>query len=305
MYNWTDDEIYIAWWKWSLINTTQHQETMVSFRPIFNQYTPTVCAIQASPWHVKLSSSRQVPYFFNTETRESRWDAPPDLSQEQILALPGASEYLSASGQPKTVESAGQPGQVRASHLLVKHAGSRRPSSWKEVCKLVYITCINLTNDHIVHSLHFLCLSLYLIQQNITRSKAEAIAILKGYEATIDGDPAKFSAIAGQYSDCSSHSKNGDLGWFGKGQMQRPFEEATLALNVGQISGVVETDSGVHLIMRTGWDERRWMKQVNRRNVMCTRNSSSLRCILVRWGGQLMHPFGAGTWKQEVAVDRI
>lgn len=36
------------------------------------------------------------------------------------------------------------------------------------------------------------------------------------------------------------------------GQMQRPFEEATTALSVGQISHVVETDSGVHLILRTG-----------------------------------------------------
>lgn len=53
-------------------------------------------------------------------------------------------------------------------------------------------------------------------------------------------------------SDCSSHEANGDLGWFGKGQMQRPFEEATYALSPGQISGVVETESGVHLILRTG-----------------------------------------------------
>ena len=34
--------------------------------------------------------------------------------------------------------------------------------------------------------------------------------------------------------------------------MQKPFEEATYALNVGQISDIVSTDSGVHLILRTG-----------------------------------------------------
>ena len=34
--------------------------------------------------------------------------------------------------------------------------------------------------------------------------------------------------------------------------MQRPFEEATYALDVGEISDVVSTDSGVHLILRTG-----------------------------------------------------
>lgn len=34
--------------------------------------------------------------------------------------------------------------------------------------------------------------------------------------------------------------------------MQRPFEEATYALSVGEISGIVDTDSGVHIIKRTG-----------------------------------------------------
>lgn len=89
-------------------------------------------------------------------------------------------------------------------------------------------------------------------QANITRSKEEAIAILKGYAAEIGNDRDKFAQLASQHSDCSSHKNNGDLGWFGKGQMQKPFEEGVLALPVGGISGVVETDSGVHLIMRTG-----------------------------------------------------
>ncbi len=35
--------------------------------------------------------------------------------------------------------------------------------------------------------------------------------------------------------------------------MQKPFEEATYALKVGDISDIVDTDSGVHIILRTGW----------------------------------------------------
>jgi len=34
--------------------------------------------------------------------------------------------------------------------------------------------------------------------------------------------------------------------------MQKPFEVATYALKVGEMSGIVETDSGVHIILRTG-----------------------------------------------------
>ena len=74
-------------------------------------------------YEIRLSNSRGVPYFFNTETQQSTWEPPAGLTQEQVQALPGA--HL-LSGGPA-------PGKVRASHLLVKHRDSRRPSSWKEV----------------------------------------------------------------------------------------------------------------------------------------------------------------------------
>jgi len=79
-----------------------------------------------------------------------------------------------------------------------------------------------------------------------------SIENLRRYTKEINGSPARFGELAEKYSDCSSHAKHGDLGWFGPGQMQRPFEEGTAALRVGQISDIVETDSGVHLILRTG-----------------------------------------------------
>jgi NIMA-interacting peptidyl-prolyl cis-trans isomerase 1 len=44
----------------------------------------------------------------------------------------------------------------------------------------------------------------------------------------------------------------GDLGAFSRGQMQKPFEDATYTLPVGGLSGIVDTDSGIHVILRTG-----------------------------------------------------
>jgi len=85
----------------------------------------------------------------------------------------------------------------------------------------------------------------------VTRTKAEAEEILRGYQAQIAGDPAEFAKLAEVHSDCSSHSRGGDLGPFGRGQMQKPFEEATYGLEVGQMSDIISTDSGVHLILRT------------------------------------------------------
>lgn len=80
-----------------------------------------------------MSSSRGVPYFFNTETQQSTWEPPAGLTPAQISALPGA-QYLANGG-------AGG-GKVRASHLLVKHRDSRRPSSWKEVRAVCGQACV-------------------------------------------------------------------------------------------------------------------------------------------------------------------
>ena len=152
----------------------------------------TYTALQAN-WEVRLSTSRGVPYFYNTDTHESIWEAPPGLTQEQIAALPGARQHLLEGGRPA---------QVRASHLLVKHRGSRRPSSWKEVSG-------PLPPYVLTHST-----SCVLAKANITRSKEEAIEILNGYAAEINGSPDKFAELASKHSDCSSHSNGGDLGFF-------------------------------------------------------------------------------------------
>lgn len=112
------------------------------------------------------------------------------------------------------------PDHVRAAHLLVKHRDSRNPKSWK--------------NDH------------------ITISKEEAIEKLKGFEQRIRSGETTLMELAKTESDCSSHSRGGDLGVFGKGQMQPPFEKAAFALKVGEMSGIVESGSGVHLIQRLG-----------------------------------------------------
>jgi NIMA-interacting peptidyl-prolyl cis-trans isomerase 1 len=53
-------------------------------------------------------------------------------------------------------------------------------------------------------------------------------------------------------SHCSSHKRGGDLGVFDRNQMQKPFTEAAFSLEVGEMSQLVDTDSGIHLILRTG-----------------------------------------------------
>ena len=102
--------------------------------------------------------------------------------------------------------------QVRASHILLMYEGSERSTA--------------------------------------TRSKDEAQAQIAVLKTQLDGG-ADFAELAGQNSDCPSSAEGGDLGTFGRGQMVAAFETTAFGMPMGQVSDVVETPFGYHLIKRT------------------------------------------------------
>lgn len=153
------------------------------------------------PWTVRYSRSKKREYFFNPENKESQWEAPEGSDEDKLH------KYMEL-----------HPLRVRCLHLLIKHAGSRRPASHKS--------------------------------ENITLSKEDANKELKAYQDKLEMGEATFEELAKERSDCSSFKRGGDLGFFGKGDMQPSFENAAFALKINEVSDIVESDSGVHIIKR-------------------------------------------------------
>lgn len=79
--------------------------------------------------------------------------------------------------------------------------------------------------------------------------KTEAEALL----VEVQKNPGRFAELAKQHSkDPGSASKGGDLGFFTKGMMVKSFDDAVFSLKEGELSGLVETDFGFHIIKVTG-----------------------------------------------------
>ncbi|MEE3350064.1 MAG: peptidylprolyl isomerase [Candidatus Gastranaerophilaceae bacterium] len=80
----------------------------------------------------------------------------------------------------------------------------------------------------------------------LVKTKDEADKLYEEIKAGKD-----FAEVASEVSLCPSGQAGGDLGYFGKGMMVKPFEDAAFALEKGELSKPVETQFGWHLILLT------------------------------------------------------
>ncbi len=138
----------------------------------------------------------------------------PLAATRQPAAVPAGSSDPSAS-TPNLIPAAADPARIGARHVLIQYMGSERAAS------------------------------------SVVRSREQALAVAKEVlkHARQNED---FARLAIEFSDePGAGSRGGSLGRFGHGQMVPAFEAAAFKLEVGQISGIVETPFGFHIIQRT------------------------------------------------------
>ncbi|WP_427183312.1 SurA N-terminal domain-containing protein [Bordetella bronchialis] len=143
----------------------------------------------------------------------------PDQVQAQYLVLDEAaasagiqvSDADVASYYEQNKSRFGQPERRRASHIMIKLAADATDA-----------------------------------QRKAARAKAEDVA------RQAQANPAAFADLAKKYSeDAGSSNRGGDLGWIGPGMLTPALQKAVDGLNKGQVSGVVESPYGLHIVQLT------------------------------------------------------
>lgn len=145
------------------------------------------------------------------------FEGPGEPPRVAVSPLASASAAGPSDQDPSAsaAEQAGQPSEIAARHLLVSYQGAMRASP------------------------------------SVTRSKAEAQT--RATEALTRAKAGEdFEVLVKEFSDePGAGERGGSLGRFGRGMMVPAFEKAAFKLTPGQISDLVETPFGFHVIQRT------------------------------------------------------
>ena len=159
-------------------------------------------------------------------------------------------EYSETPFDDKFVSRGQLDPQIEAAAFAAEKGNVIGPITSSDGYHLIKIIDEQNGKDQFIHAAHILIR--VLPGPDSTAAYTQAQNILKQARSGAD-----FAALASEYSqDPGSASHGGDLGWFGKGMMVKPFEDACVKARVGQIVGPVRSQFGLHIIKVLGKDSR-------------------------------------------------
>jgi len=140
---------------------------------------------------------------------------------------------------------------MRVEALLAKHTGDIAAASEKEIADFYAASSHQFDRPERIRASHILIAT----DEGASAPKRAEKRMQAARVLGILEEGADFSQLATQKSECPSRSRGGDLGFFERGQMIKEFEDAAFALDVGEVSGIVETKFGYHIIKVTGHED--------------------------------------------------
>lgn len=133
--------------------------------------------------------------------------------------------------------------QQLQNQLVQTHINKNIQVSDKEVESYYNEHKDEIINQYKVYKISLLLRNVSASKETIDNAFAEITKVKNRLKAGED-----FKTVAKEISQCPSGQSGGDLGWFSRGMMVKEFENAAFKLNIGEISDIVKTDFGYHLI---------------------------------------------------------
>ena len=142
------------------------------------------------------------------------------------------------------------PGQVKLEFAMLSAASfvAQMKVDDKEIKDFYDANSAKFQGDEQRHASHILIGIGGGSDKEKTAAKEKAAGIL----AELKKNPKQFAELAKKYSQDPSGAKGGDLGTFGRGAMVKPFDDAVFSMKVNQISDLVESEFGYHIIRLDG-----------------------------------------------------
>jgi len=176
----------------------------------------------------------------NALTAQKREISDAPLRAEQYLAQAKVDDAKVKAYYDANPSQFSAPERVRAEYIVLsaQALAAQEPVTDEEIRKVYEARASQFRVDEQRRASHIL-----------VKTKDEAEKLL----AELKKSPGSFAELAKKYSqDTVSAANGGDLGWFAKVMMVKPFEDAAFAMKEGQLSGPVQSEFGYHIIKLTG-----------------------------------------------------